>query len=235
MDDIQFIAGKDSTMEEFFHTFNALDKDHKQIVLTSDRTPKEIPKLEERLVSRFEMGLLADITPPDYEMRCAIVLAKAKHLRVELDPEVVDFIARKITNNVRQLEGTVKKMMALNVFMGAPLNLATAQKAIEDIFRENPGLNPTPAYIISHVASFYSVPERDILGQKRDAETMQARHTAIYLVRIMTGLSLQDIGDTFGRDHSTIRSSLARTEDQMESNPTFKTSVQNLMKTIREG
>ncbi len=235
VDDIQFIAGKDSTMEEFFHTFNTLDKDHKQIVLTSDRTPKEIPRLEERLVSRFEMGLLADIAPPDYEMRCAIILAKASRLRIELDPEVVDFIAKKITNNVRQLEGTVKKMMALNVFMEEPLNLETAQKAIEDIFRENPGLNPTPAYIISHVASFYSVPERDILGQKSDADTMQARHTAIYLIRVMTSLSLQDIGEIFGRDHSTIRSSLARTEDMLESNPNFKTGINNLTKSIREG
>ncbi len=235
MDDIQFIAGKESTMEEFFHTFNTLDKDHKQIVLTSDRTPKEIPRLEERLVSRFEMGLLADITPPDYEMRCAIVMAKANHLRMELDQEVVDFIASKITNNVRQLEGTVKKMMALNVFMNEPLNLDTAQKAIEDIFRENPGLNPTPPYIISHVASFYSIPERDILGQKRDADTMQARHTAIYLVREMTNMSLQDIGDFFGRDHSTIRSSLAKTEDMMETNPNFRTTMTNLIKSIREG
>ena len=235
VDDIQFIAGKDSTMEEFFHTFNTLDKDHKQIVLTSDRTPKEIPRLEERLVSRFEMGLLADIAPPDYEMRCAIILAKASRLRIELDPEVVDFIAKKITNNVRQLEGTVKKMMALNVFMEEPLNLETAEKAIEDIFRENPGLNPTPAYIISHVASFYSVPERDILGQKRDADTMQARHTAIYLIRVMTSLSLQDIGEIFGRDHSTIRSSLARTEDMLETNPNFKTGINNLTKSIREG
>lgn len=235
VDDIQFIAGKDSTMEEFFHTFNALDKEHKQIVLTSDRTPKEIPRLEERLVSRFEMGLLADISPPDYEMRCAIVLAKAKHLHVELPAEVVDFIAKKITNNVRQLEGTVKKMMALNVFMGAPINLETAEKAIEDIFRENPGLNPTPAYIISQVSSFFGIPEKEILGQKRDADTMVARHTAIYLVRVMTGLSLQGIGDAFGRDHKTVRSSLARMEDMIETNPSFKTTVNNLMKTIREG
>ena len=126
-------------------------------------------------------------------------------------------------------------MMALNVFMGAPINLETAGKAIEDIFRENPGLNPTPAYIISHVASFFSIPEKEILGQKRDADTMIARHTAIYLVRVMTGLSLQDIGDTFGRDHSTIRASLARAENMLESDPAYKTTVNNLMKTIREG
>lgn len=235
VDDIQFIAGKDSTMEEFFHTFNALDKEHKQIVLTSDRTPKEIPKLEERLVSRFEMGLLADIAPPDYEMRCAIVIAKAHRLHIELPQEVIDFIARKITNNVRQLEGTVKKMMALHIFMGAPINLDTAQKAIEDIFRENPGLNPTPQYIISRVASFYSVPEKDILGQKRDADTMQARHTAIYLTRTMIGMSLQDIGETFGRDHSTVRSSLARTEEMLKTDTNFKSGINSLIKTIREG
>lgn len=235
VDDIQFIAGKDSTMEEFFHTFNALDRNHKQIVLTSDRTPKEIPRLEERLVSRFEMGLLADVSPPDYETRCAIVMAKAKHLRIDLLPEIVDFIARKITNNVRQLEGTVKKMMALNIFMGAPIDLSTAERAIEDIFRENPGLNPTPAYIISHVSAFFGVPEKDIVGQKRDAETMQARHVAIYITRVMTGLSLQDIGDKFDRDHSTVRSSLARTEEMLTTSASFKTSINNLIKTIREG
>ena len=235
VDDIQFIAGKDATMEEFFHTFNALDKDHKQIVLTSDRTPKEIPKLEDRLVSRFEMGLLADITPPDYEMRCAIVIEKARKLRIELDNDIVDFIANKITNNVRQLEGTVKKMMALHIFMNEELNIETAKKAIEDIFLENPGLNPTPEYIISRVASFYSINEKDILGQKRDADTMQARHTAIYLIRTMNDMSQQDVGDIFGRDHSTIRSSLARTEELLKTDPAFKSSINSLIKTIREG
>ena len=235
VDDIQFIAGKDSTMEEFFHTFNALHEARKQIVLTSDRTPKEIPKLEARLISRFEMGLLADISPPDYEMRCAIVLAKAKHLRIQLEDNVGDNIADKITNNVRQLEGAVKKMMALNAFMGLPLDLDTARRAIEDVFRENPGLNPTPPYIIEHVANFYGVTPRDITGQKRDHEIMQARHVAIYLSRTMTTLSLQAIGESFGRDSSTVRSSLAKTEEMLRTNATVKEAIQNLQKSIREG
>ena len=235
VDDIQFIAGKDSTMEEFFHTFNALHEARKQIVLTSDRTPKEIPKLEARLISRFEMGLLADISPPDYEMRCAIVLAKAKHLRIQLEDNVVDYIADKITNNVRQLEGAVKKMMALNAFMGLPLDLDTARRAIEDVFRENPGLNPTPSYIIEHVANFYGVAPRDITGQKRDHDIMLARHVAIYLSRTMTTLSLQNIGESFGRDSSTVRSSLAKSEELLRTNAAVKEAVASLQKSIREG
>ena len=235
VDDIQFIAGKDSTQEEFFHTFNALHEARHQIVLTSDRTPKEINKLEDRLKTRFEWGLLADISPPDYETRSAIIISKANHLGIQISSEVVDFIAGKITNNVRQLEGVVKKMMALNAFMGLPLDIGTAERAIEDIFREHPGLNPTPEYIISEASRFYGIPVVDITSSKRGQDIMLARQIAVYLVRRLTKLSLPEIGVKFGgRDHTTVMHSLNKIEDLMKSSPETKANVDSLIKNIRE-
>ena len=234
VDDVQFIAGKESTQEEFFHTFNALYNDHKQIVLTSDRTPKEISKLEDRLKTRFESGLLADISPPDYETRSAIVLAKAQKLGISLDSTVVDFIANKITSNIRQLEGVAKKMKALSELMGLPLNIDTAQRAIEDIFRENPGLNPTAEYIISEVSRFYDIPTPDILGSKRGQNIMVARQVATYLVRKLTKLSLPEIGQKFGgRDHTTILHSINKMEEQYKNDETLKQNIDQLIKSIR--
>jgi len=234
VDDVQFIAGKVSTQEEFFHTFNALYDSHKQIVLTSDRTPKEIEKLEERLKTRFEWGLLADITPPDFETRCAIIMKKAAALNVELSPDVVEFVASKITSNIRQLEGTVKKIMALHVFMEMPLDISTAQRAVDDIYRANPGLNPTPEYILAESSKYFNVSSADITGSKRGQEIMQARQVTIYLVRKLTKLSLPEIGSVFGgRDHTTIMHSINKVEDLISKQPDFKKKVDGLEKAIK--
>jgi len=234
VDDVQFIAGKEMTQEEFFHTFNTLYNDHKQIVLTSDRTPKEISTLEERLKTRFESGLLADISPPDYETRSAIVMAKAKKLEIELSGEVVDFIANKITSNIRQLEGVAKKMKALSELMGLPLDIDTAQRAIEDIFRENPGLNPTSEYIIGEVSRYYDISASDITGSKRGQNIMTARQVAIYLVRTLTKLSFPEIGQKFGgKDHTTIIHSYNKIEDLVKIGDPVKTDIDQLIKTIR--
>jgi len=234
VDDIQFIAGKESTQEEFFHTFNTLYNDHKQIVLTSDRTPKEISLLEERLKTRFESGLLVDISPPDYETRNAIVLAKAKKLGITLEKEVVDFIANKITSNIRQLEGVAKKMKALSELMGLPLDIYTAQRAIEDIFKENPGLNPTPEYIIGEVSRYYDVPVEDITGSKRGQNIVNARQVAIYLIRVMTKQSYPEIGQKFGgKDHTTIMHSFTKIEKQYKANDPIRRDIDQLTKTIR--
>ncbi len=234
VDDVQFIAGKESTQEEFFHTFNTLYNDHKQIVLTSDRTPKEISTLEDRLKTRFESGLLADISPPDYETRSAIVKAKASKLNITLETEVVDFIANKITSNIRQLEGVAKKMKALSELMGLPLDISTAQRAIEDIFKENPGLNPSPEYIIDEVARFYDMSAEDITGTKRGQNIMLARQVAIYLVRTMTKNSYPEIGAKFGdRDHTTILHSFNKMEDLYKSDEETRHTIDQLIKTIR--
>ncbi len=235
VDDVQFIAGKESTQEEFFHTFNTLSNDHKQIVLTSDRTPKEIATLEDRLKTRFESGLLADISPPDYETRSAIVKAKAKKLDITLETEVVDFIANKITSNIRQLEGVAKKMKALSELMGLPLDIYTAQRAIEDIFKENPGLNPSPEYIIDAVAKFYDISVDDIIGPKRGQNIMVARQVAIYLVRTMTKNSYPEIGEKFGgRDHTTIIHSYEKIEDLFKTDEDMRHTIEHLIKTIRD-
>ena len=234
VDDVQFIAGKESTQEEFFHTFNTLYNDHKQIVLTSDRTPKEISTLEERLKTRFESGLLADISPPDYETRSAIVMAKAKKLGIDLSLEVVDFIANKITSNIRQLEGVAKKMKALSELMDLPLDIDTAQRAIEDIFRENPGLNPTCEYIIGEVSRFYDIPVADIVGSKRGQNIVTARQVSIYLVRTLTKLSFPEIGQKVGgKDHTTMMYAFNKIDELIKSGDPIKSDVDQLIKSIR--
>lgn len=235
VDDVQFIAGKASTQEEFFHTFNALTDAHSQIVLTSDRPPKEIAQLEDRIRSRFESGLLADIQPPDFETRCAIVIKKAEHLSLDMPREVVVFLAERITSNVRQLEGAVKKIKALRAFMGLPVNMETAQIAIEDIYRENPGINPTPAYIIETTAAFFGVMPSDITGSKRGQDIMLARQSAIYLTRRLTKHSLPEIGAAFGgRDHTTIMHSINKIENTMPKDEKLKANIESLIKTIRQ-
>ncbi|NLD87461.1 MAG: chromosomal replication initiator protein DnaA [Clostridiales bacterium] len=234
VDDVQFIAGRPSTQEEFFHTFNALYDSNKQIVLTSDRTPKEIDKLEDRLRTRFEWGLLADIAPPDFETRSAIIWKKAEGIQVDLTKDMVDYIATMITSNIRQLEGTVKKIKALNVLMDMPVDIETAKKAVEDIYRANPGLNPTPDYILSEASKYFSVSVQDIIGTRRSQDIMQARQVSIYLVRKLTKMSLPEIGGVFGgRDHTTILHSVNKVDEQITNQPDFQKKVEMLEKTIR--
>lgn len=235
LDDIQFIAGKDSIQEEFFHTFNALVEAKHQIVLTSDRPPKEIKRIEDRIRNRLEYGLLADINPPDYELRCAIVYKKSEVLGFTLPPIVVNFLAEKIKSNVRQLEGAVKKIKALNNFMGMPLTIDTAAAAIDDIYKENPGINPTPAYIIEVVAKFFGMSPSDLTGSRRGQDVVLARQTAIYLTRTLTKYSFPEIGAAFGgRDHTTIMHSVKKIEDTMRSDETLKNNIDLLLKAIRQ-
>lgn len=216
VDDIQFVAGKERTQEEFFHTFNALYEANKQIVLTSDRPPKEINTLEDRLKTRFEWGLLADIQPPDYETRLAILRAKAKFFEIDIPDDIIEYIARTITSNVRQLEGTVKKLTALNSLMGLKINKELAAEAISDIFKESPGLNPTPELIIKHVCTFYNISSDKLSSSNRSKETVQPRQIAMYLVRELTKYSLPEIGKVFSRDHSTVLHSVNKIEDYLK-------------------
>ena len=220
IDDIQFIAGKESTQEEFFHTFNKLYEEHKQIVMTSDRKPSDMLTLEDRLKSRFEWGLLADIQPPDYETRKAILKNKAKHLGLNLDDDVCNFIAINITNNVRQIEGTVKKIMAYRDLNNMPLDLQNISRAIDDMFKAEGNALPTPSLIISQVCNFYSVDEVALRGSQKSKGIAEPRQVAMYLVRKLTNLSFPDIGREFAKDHSTVIYNIRKVEVALKNGDT---------------
>ena len=228
VDDVQFIAGKDSTQEEFFHTFNTLYESKKQIVLTSDRPPKEINLLEDRLKTRFEWGLISDIQPPDYETRIAIIRLKAESLGIELSSEINDYIATTITANVRQLEGTVKKIKALHELMGREIDKSLAEEAITDIFKENPGMKPTPEIILQEFSNFYTIPVEKLRGSGRSRDMVQPRQVAMYLVRKLTDYSLPEIGKVFSRDHTTVLHSINKVEEYLKTT----TEMENIIKTL---
>ena len=217
IDDVQFIAGKESTQEEFFHTFNKLYEDHKQIVMTSDRKPSDMLTLEDRLKSRFEWGLMADIQPPDYETRMAIIKNKARSLGLDLSDEVCNYIAINVTNNVRQIEGTVKKILAYRDLNNMPLDLPNISRAIDDMFKSEGNALPTPSLIISQVCKFYSVDEAALRGTQRTRGIADARQMAMYLVRKLTNLSLPDIGQEFNRDHATVLHGIRKVEASIKS------------------
>ena len=233
VDDIQFIAGKDSTQEEFFHTFNKLYEEHKQIVLTSDRKPSDMLTLQERLQSRFQWGLIADINPPDYETRMAIIKNKATSLGLELSDEVCNYIATNVTNNVRQIEGTVKKIMAYRDLNNMPLDLPNISRAIDDMFKNEGNALPTPNLIISQVCKFYSMDESVLRSTLRNKGTTEARQMAIYLVRKLTNLSLPEIGQEFNRDHATVLYSIRKVETGIQSgDEALKNTIRDITSNI---
>ena len=228
IDDVQFIAGKDSTQEEFFHTFNKLYEEHKQIVMTSDRKPSDMPTLEDRLRTRFEWGLLADIQPPDYETRMAILKNKAQQLGLDLNDDVCNYIAINVTNNVRQIEGTVKKILAYRDLNDMPLDLPNISRAISDMFKAEGNALPTPSLIISQVCKFYSIDEAVLRGTLKNKGTAEARQVAMYLIRKLTNLSFPDIGKEFSRDHSTVIYAIRKVEVALKKGDT------NLQNNIRD-
>ncbi|WP_242964923.1 chromosomal replication initiator protein DnaA [Scatolibacter rhodanostii] len=235
VDDIQFIAGKDSTQEEFFHTFNALHEAKKQIILTSDRPPKDISTLEDRLQTRFEWGLTADIQPPDFETRIAIITRKAENLDITIPDTVCEYIANKLKSNIRQLEGAVKKIKAYNLLEGKPLNVATAQAAISDIINNSQPTPVTVDKIIEEVGRTYGVSSDEILSQLRKAEISTARQIAMYIVREITQLSMVEVGKTFGgRDHSTVVYAIKQVEKNIKSDPHTKATIDDIIKNIRD-
>ena len=230
IDDVQFIAGKEVTQEEFFHTFNALHENGKQIVLTSDRKPSDMLTLQARLQSRFESGLMADVQPPDYETRMAIIKNKAIHLGLDLPADVCDYIAVNVTNNVRQIEGTVKKIMAYRDLNNMPLDLANVSRAINDMFKAGEGNTlPTPNLIISQVCKFYSVDESTLRSTQKNRGTAEARQVAVYLIRKLTNLSTPEIGKELNRDHATILYSVKKVEQALASGDT---NMQNHVRDI---
>lgn len=235
VDDIQFIAGKNSTQEEFFHTFNALYQDGKQIVLTSDRPPKAIKTLEDRIRSRFESGLIADINTPDFETRMAIINRKAELLDLKIPDDVAQFIANKLKSNIRQLEGAVKKLKALNHYAGSQPSISMAQSVTRDILNDDKPLPITVEKIIAEVANLYGVTPEDIRSTKRAAAVSNARKIAIYVVREITNMPLASIGVEFGgRDHSTIVYAVSNVSENIKKDPHLKELVDDLIKNIKD-
>ncbi|MCI9555372.1 chromosomal replication initiator protein DnaA [Oscillospiraceae bacterium 50-16] len=232
MDDIQFILGKDSSQEEMFHTFNTLYELKKQIVFTADRPPKEMLRLEDRLKTRFEWGLIADIQRPDYETRMAIIKNKSIRMGMELPDYIIQLIAENITANVRQIEGTVNKIMAYQDLIGDSVDKNTVIRAVKDIFKEKSDFLPTPEIIIDEVCKFYNLDPASIRGPGRLKDLTLARQVAMYLIREMVDISLQDIGKEFNRDHSTVVHALGRIEKVLKSDSEMGEIIKDITRNI---
>lgn len=234
VDDIQFISGKESTQEEFFHTFNELHTQGKQIVLTSDRPPRDIKTLEDRIRNRFEWGLIADITIPDFETRCAIIRRKADLLKLTLSDDVVDCIATRLKTNIRQLEGCVNKLKASQHLMGTPPTMTQAQNAIREILSDDSPEPITSDRIIGEVASIYGITTDDIRSSKRSAQVSTARKVAAYVIKELTQLSLQNIGaELGGKNHSTVSFYVENISSNMKKDVRLKETVEDIIKNIR--
>ncbi len=235
VDDIHFIARGETIQEEFFHTFNALNNAGSQIVLTSDRPPKEMMTLEERLRTRFEMGLIADVQPPTLETRMAIVKNKAEALGLELGDEVIQFIGENIKRNIRQLEGAVKKIKAFQDVEGVRPSIAVAKRAISDLINDDQPTPVTVDNIINEVARTFDVSPADIRSDKRSANISQARQVAIYVVEQVTSLSLKAIGIEFGnKHHSSIIYALKEIRNKIEKDVSLKSTIDDIIKNINE-
>ena len=231
-DDIQFISGKEGVQEEFFHTFNAIYEAGHQIVITSDRPPKEMASLEDRLRSRFEGGLIVDIQPPDIETRMAIIRNKAQRLGLVLSDEVVDYIAENITANIRQIEGVVNRLTAYRDIMNGTIDVSSVKRAIEDVIRTGVFI-PAPEVIISETGRYFGIDEKEIRGQRRTKNTAMARQISMYLMRILTNLSLGDIGKQFeNRNHSTVLSSTRKVEDLLRTDPEMPGIIRDITSNI---
>jgi len=233
MDDIQFIAGKIGTQDEFFHTFNTLYELGKQIVFTSDRPPNEIHRLEDRLRSRFESGLLADIQPPDDALRVAIIRNKSQQLGVILPEDVIDYIAENLNSNVRQLEGAVKMIIAYRDIMNDDITVPNVTKHLKDMFKGTRELIPTIDTIIEETAKYYMLTPEDLKGQSRMRNTALARQISMFLIRKLTNFSLKDIGAVFeGRDHTTVMSSIRRIEEKIDESQDFSRIIKDITSNI---
>ena len=234
IDDIQFIAGKESTQEEFFHTFNALHEANKQIVISSDRPPKEIPTLEDRLRSRFEWGLISDIQPPDLETRIAILKKKAKVENIEVPDDVMNYIATKIQSNIRELEGALIRIVAYSSLTNKEITLDLAEEALKDIFSTNKPRKITVDLIKEVVSKDFNVKVEDFNSKKRTRSIAYPRQIAMYLTRELTDLSLPKIGEEFGgSDHTTVIHAYDKISKEMATDEDLKNRIDALIKDIK--
>jgi chromosomal replication initiator protein len=233
MDDVQFIAGKDSTQEEFFHTFNALHDAQKQIVVTSDALPKEIPTLEERLRSRFEWGLIADIQPPDLEMKVAIIRKKAATEKIEVPNDVALFIAGTVKSNIRELEGRLNRVLAFSSLTGRPLSVELARETLRDIVgSEDTRVNPSE--VLKIVAAHYGLRVSDMKAKSNAKPIAFPRQVAMYLCRRLTSLSYPEIGRLFNdKHHSTVMHSVEKIERLVEDDANFRKVIDSFLQTYR--
>ncbi|MBD5160109.1 MAG: chromosomal replication initiator protein DnaA [Ruminococcus sp.] len=235
IEDIQFFMGKERMQEELFNTFHKLHQEGKQIVITSDKAPRELQNLDVRLMSRLEGGLIADVSAPDYETRLAIISRKSELLELKLSIEVAEFIANRLKTNIRQLEGAVMRLKALNHFSGGPITISMAQGVIRDIMTNE---HPTPITvekIIEEVSGVYGVSPEDLRSNKRASQVSVARKVAIYIVRAITKMPLATIGAEFGgRDHSTIVYSITSITDAMKKDHNLNNLVTNIINNIKE-
>jgi len=233
IDDIQFIAGKESTQEEFFHTFSALYESEKVIILTSDRPPKDINPLMDRLRTRFEWGLMADIQPPSFELRTAIIKKKSEDMGLTISSNLIDYIAERLNNNIRQIEGILKKLYAISAFSGSEITKESIDNVISIV---DPGNIPSSAMvekILSFTSKKYGVSIEDLKSKKKTDSIASARHVAIYIIRNLTDLSYKDIGKVFGRDHSTIISSVNKIDINIRTVKNFENEINALIKDIK--
>ena len=233
IDDIQFIAGKTSTQEEFFHTFNALHEAGKQIIMTSDRPPREIKTLEDRLKTRFEWGLIADIQPPDLELRTAIIKKKADQVNVSIPDEVLSFLAENLRSNIRQIEGAIKKLGAKSFLTGRHITMDLARNCISELLGGAEPVTVTVDKIFAAIQKKYNIKREDIVSSKRTKDIANARHITVYTIRSVTDMSLPNIGKIIDRDHSTVLSSIEAVEKRMAQNPVFRAEIEEMVKELK--
>ena len=235
VDDIQFLTGKTGTQEEFFHTFNALHTAGKQIILSSDKPPREIAKLEDRLRSRFEWGLIADISKPDLETRVAILKKKAEDELLNVDTAVLTMIAERVANNVRELEGCLTRLVAYSSLTGRPVDRQLAEDALREIFARTEPRHVTCDDVMEAVATYYSVTVDDLKGPRRSRDVAVPRQIAMYISREVVGAPLTMIGDNFGgRDHSTVNHACQKVAQEMKASPSLNTLISDLMQQLQE-
>ena len=234
IDDIQFIAGKESTQEEFFHTFNALYEEHKQIIMTSDRPPRDIKTLEDRLKTRFEWGLIADIQPPDFELRIAIMKNKANLLGITLPDEVLNLIAENLKSNIRQIEGAIKRIRAQAFLSNEPVTIELAKASIASLMVSEDPPEVTAKKIVETVAKKYGIPVDEIYGRKRSKQIANARNVSIYIIRKITPLSLTAIANMFDRDHTTVMSAIRAVDTETKLNPLLEMEISEMIREITE-
>ena len=235
IDDIQFVAGKESTQEEIFHTFNALYEDHKQIILTSDRPPKDMKTLEDRLKTRFEWGLIADIQPPDLELRVAILKKKCAENGLTVNDEILIFLAENLRSNIRQLEGVIKKISAFVFLTGETVTMQIARSFIAEFVGSEEPTSVTVDRIFSIVEQKLGVSKSELIGPSRTKNIVAARHVAVYLIRNVTDISLPHIGRIFNRDHTTVMSSCTAVERRMLSDSSYNFTINEMLKTLKNG
>ena len=234
IDDIQFIAGKDTTQEEFFHTFNELYEAHKQIVISSDRPPREIKRLDERLSGRFQSGLTADVQPPDYELRMAIIRSKAENYKLDIPESAMVYLAEHLTQNIRQIEGALTKIFAKSYLYGIKITDELVMNSVSDLITYEASPKDIAEKVMSVVSTRYGTTKDELKGKSKKREIVEARHVSAYLIRELAGYSLNQIGALLNRDHTTIMNSCEVVKNQIMNDPLFEKEVKDIIAEVKD-